>query len=184
MGDVLRAKSWYLGLHTSISTHLCLGSECREWAKRSISILFKAKRRLSELIWGAVVLQMLGGALAMSLCRMTDTLQLFKLSPFAKNFDNWQFLTYLIVKGRSYDPVSCAFISRKSLKVLHLGSDFWPFNEMEFHRALNWQFGYIFSESPKSANSLLLVAKLYSPCCISEKWYWYQYLYAKYENCA
>ena len=54
----------------------------------------------------------------------------------------------------------------------------------EFRLALNWQFDYIFCHSPKSANSSLLVAKLYSPCCISEKWYWYQYLYAKYGICA
>ena len=69
-------------------------------------------------------MQLLGGALAMSPCRTTDTSQLFKLSPVAKNFDNLQFLTYLIVKGRSYDPVSCAFISRRSLEVFHLGRDF------------------------------------------------------------
>ena len=82
------------------------------------------KGPLYELIRGAVVLQLLGGALAMSPCRTTDTSQLFKLAPVANNFDNLQFLTYLIVKGRSYDPVSFAFISRRFPRVFHLGRDF------------------------------------------------------------
>ena len=76
-------------------------------------------------------MQLLGGALAMSPCRTTDTSQLFKLSPDAKNFDNLQFLTYFMVKGRSYDPVSCAFLLKRSLRAVHLGRGFRPLNKLE-----------------------------------------------------
>ena len=70
-------------------------------------------------------------ALGMSSCRTTGTSQVFKMSPITKHFDNMQFLNYFMVKGRSYDPVSCGFISRGLLGAVHLGKGFRAVNELE-----------------------------------------------------
>ena len=64
------------------------------------------------------------GALAMSPCCTTATSYFFKMSPIANNFDNLQFLTYIMVRGSSYDPVSCVLISKGSAGAVHLGGGF------------------------------------------------------------
>ena len=73
----------------------------------------------------------LRGELARSPSGTTGTSQVFKVSPITKHFDNMQFLNYFMVKGRSYDPVSCGFISRGPPRAVHLGKGFRPLNELE-----------------------------------------------------